>query len=113
MAWAKLKAGVLRLETTSGPRYLKLNMTQRLRALWIFRNFRALALHNLYGWQKELLEQLCGSNEFVSWKGIESARVIGTLQKVHYAVLVRSASGSSALDVAIADRQARASRGNW
>ncbi len=99
MAWAKFRAGVLRLETPSGPRYLKLSLVQRLRALWIFRNFRALSLGMLCGWQRELLEQLCHTNEFVSWKGLDRTRVVGTLEGVPFAVIVRSTTGAASLGI--------------
>ena len=102
MAWAKVRAGVLRLETPSGPRYLKLNLVQRLRVLWIFRNFRSLSLGVLCDWQRELLEQLCRTNEFVSWKGLDRARVIGSVESVPFSVVVRSSEQQSAMGVPLA-----------
>lgn len=107
MAWAKVKAGVLRLETQSGPRFLQLSFTQRLRALWVFRNFRALSLDNLYGWQRDLLNDVCHHNEFVSWRDVDRAGIIGTVEKAPFSVVVRSGMSSATVNVAgAAQRQA-------
>ena len=90
MAWTKVRAGVLRVETPAGPLYLKLSLIQRLTSLYVFRNFRRISLSILRGWERELVEKLCNRNEFVSWKGLDRYSVIGTVEGVPYAVLVRA-----------------------
>ena len=43
----KLLAGVLRVLTPLGPRYIKLSLAQRIYLLWIFRHFQVLPLQVL------------------------------------------------------------------
>ena len=84
MAWTRLRAGVLRLETSMGPRFLKLTLAQRVLLLWVFRNFRTLTLTVLSGWERKLLERLCQRNQIVPWKGMDPARVIGAMEGTPY-----------------------------
>ena len=84
MAWTRLRAGVLRLETSRGPRFLKLTLAQRVLLLWVFRNFRTLTLTVLSGWERKLLEQLCQRNQVIAGKGMDLARVIGAVEGTTY-----------------------------
>jgi len=78
----KLLAGVLRVQTPLGPRYLKPSFAQRLYLLWVFRNFQSLPLKVLSARQQNLIEAMCDENRFVSWGiGSEDAPLLGTLEQ--------------------------------
>src|SRR5207237_1036313 len=48
----KLSAGVLRILTPLGPRYLKPSLSQRVYLLWVFRHFEKLQLRP--GWRSDV-----------------------------------------------------------
>jgi len=78
----KLFAGVLRVHTPLGPRYLKPSFRQRLYLLWVFRNFQTLPLKVLSHRQQNLIEAMCDENRFVSWGiGFDDAPLLGTLEQ--------------------------------
>jgi hypothetical protein len=78
----KLLAGVLRVHTPLGPRYLKPSFAQRLYLMWVFRNFQSLPLKVLSSRQQDLIEAMCDENRFVSWGiGFEDAPLLGTLEQ--------------------------------
>lgn len=78
----KLLAGVLRVHTPLGPRYLKPSFLQRLYLLWVFRNFQTLPLKVLSARQQNLIEAMCDENRFVSWGiGFDDAPLLGTLEQ--------------------------------
>ncbi len=79
----KLSAGVLRVLTPLGPRYIKLSMVQRIYLLWIFRHFRVLPLQVLTPSQRRFMDAVCVEPRFVSLtqaNGVE-APVLGTLER--------------------------------
>jgi hypothetical protein len=79
----KLSAGVLRLLTPMGPRYIKPAMLQRIYLLWIFRHFEMLPLQVLSHRQQRLIDALCAEHEFISLPhsiGLEDAPILGTLE---------------------------------
>ena len=78
----KLLAGVLRVHTPLGPRYLKPSFVQRLYLLWVFRNFQSLPIKVLSARQQNLVEAMCDENRFVSWGiGFDDAPLLGTLEQ--------------------------------
>ena len=78
----KLLAGVLRVHTPLGPRYLKPSFLQRLYLLWVFRNFQTLPLKVLTTRQQHLVESMYDENRFVSWGiGFDDAPLLGTLEQ--------------------------------
>jgi hypothetical protein len=78
----KLAYGVLRVLTPLGPRYLKPSFAQRLYLLWIFRNFQTLPVKVLTSRQRQLIENMCAADQFVSLGvGVDDAPLLGTLEQ--------------------------------
>jgi hypothetical protein len=80
----KLTSGVLRVLTPLGPRYIAPTFWQRVRLLWIFRNFEVLPLQVLKPWQQQLIDDLCAERRFVSLSTpnmLEDAPVLGTVER--------------------------------
>lgn len=78
----KLSAGVLRVLTPLGPRYLRPSILQRVYLLWVFRNFQTLPFKVLNSRQQRLIEAMCDENRFVSWGvGFDDAPLLGTLEQ--------------------------------
>ncbi len=80
---AKLSAGVLRVLTPVGPRYIKPEFAQRVYLLWIFRHFEMLPLQVLSSRQQRLIDTLCAEKRFVSVPQtveLEDAPVLGTVE---------------------------------
>jgi hypothetical protein len=75
----KLSAGVLRILTPLGPRYLKLSLSQRVYLLWVFRHFEKLPLQVLSRRQQRLIGALYAEQRFVSLHG--EAPILGTLER--------------------------------
>jgi len=76
----KLSAGVLRILTPLGPRYLKPSFAQRVYLLWVFRHFEKLPLQVLTRRQQRLIQNLWGEQRFVSLV-YEEAPILGTLER--------------------------------
>ena len=81
----KLSAGVLRVMTPIGPRYIRPSFLERLYLVWIFRYFHTLPQQVLSYRQQRLIDRLCTSQEFVSLlsNGFDEAPVIGTVERLH------------------------------
>lgn len=62
----KLLAGVLRVLTPLGPRYIRPALAQRIYLLWIFRNFKVLPLQVLTPRQRHMIDVLCVDPRFVA-----------------------------------------------
>ena len=79
----KLSAGVLRVLTPLGPRYIKLTFSQRLMLIWIFRHFKVLPLQVLSNWQQSLIDALCIQQHFVAMNPVGAIEfsVIGTVER--------------------------------
>lgn len=80
----KLAAGVVRVQTAIGPRYLMPSFLQRLYFLWMFRNFPILPQAVLSRGQQRMIDRLCSAQRFVSMAyadGMEDAPVIGTVER--------------------------------
>jgi len=76
----KLSAGVLRILTPLGPRYLKPSFSQRIYLLWVFRHFEKLPLQVLSRRQQRLIRDLYAAQRFVSLLQ-EDAAILGTLER--------------------------------
>lgn len=78
----KLAAGVLRVLTPLGPRYLNPTFAQRLYLIWIFRHFETLPVKVLSSRQRRMIESMCANNQFVPLSvGFDDAPVLGTLEQ--------------------------------
>ena len=80
----KLSAGVLRVVTPLGPRYIKPTFSQRLYLVWIFRHFETLPLQVLNHRQRALIDALCVQQQFLAMhptNGVEDFTVIGSVER--------------------------------
>jgi hypothetical protein len=79
----KLFAGVLRVLTPLGPRYIKPSFAQRIYLLWVFRHFHILPLQVLTPRQRRLIDALCVEPRFVALTESDGweAPVLGTLER--------------------------------
>jgi hypothetical protein len=79
----KLAAGVVRIITPIGPRYIEPTFWQRVYFLWIFRYFDKLPQQVLTARQQRLVDSLCVEQKFISLRStIANAPLIGTLERV-------------------------------
>jgi hypothetical protein len=80
----KLAAGVVRVQTPIGPRYLMPSFSQRVYLLWMFRNFPILPHAVLSRRQQRMIDQMCSQQRFASMayaSGMDEAPVIGTIER--------------------------------
>ena len=79
----KLFAGVLRVLTPLGPRYIKPSLAQRIYLLWVFRHFRVLPLQVLTSRQRRVIDALCVEPHFVTLTESDGweAPILGTLER--------------------------------
>lgn len=80
----KLAAGVVRVQTPIGPRYVVPSFSQRVYLLWMFRNFPILPHAVLSRRQQRLIDRMCGEQRFASIAYVDSmdeAPVIGTVEQ--------------------------------
>ena len=80
----KMSAGVLRVLTPLGPRYIQPTFSQRLLLIWTFRHFDVLPLLVLSSWQQSLIDTLCIQQKFVTMHPVndgEIVPVIGTVER--------------------------------
>jgi hypothetical protein len=80
----KLSAGVLRVITPLGPRYIKLTFFQRLYFTWIFRHFEILPLQVLSNRQQALVDALCAQQQFLAMHPsdtVEDIVIIGSVER--------------------------------
>ncbi len=79
----KLAEGVLQVDTPIGPRYIRLNFTQRAYLLWMFRHFDSLPQQVLSAREQRMVNRLCDENGFTSLPGVgmPEAPVIGKIEK--------------------------------
>lgn len=83
MCMEKLAAGVVRVVTPIGPRFIELSFWQRAYFLWIFRNFDTLPQQVLTERQQRIIDQLCVEKRFVSSpSSTDDAPIIGTLERI-------------------------------
>jgi hypothetical protein len=79
----KLFAGVLRVLTPLGARYIQPSFVQRIYLLWIFRHFKVLPLQVLTSRQRRVIDALCVEPRFVALTETDGweAPIIGTLER--------------------------------
>jgi hypothetical protein len=79
----KLAAGVLRVQTQIGPRYVGLTFRERFFLLWIFRHFDNLQYQALPGWQQHFIERLCVEHQFIAMphQNANESPLIGTIER--------------------------------
>lgn len=78
----KLRYGFVEVRTQTGPRYVKPKFWERLRLVWIFRNFYILPRQVLNESQQRFINSLCTQERmFQGWGPNEQERgqLIGTL----------------------------------
>lgn len=79
----KLAAGVVRVQTAIGPRYVMPSFLQRVYLLWVFRNFHILPHAVLNRRQQRMIDEMCSQQRFASMAyagGMDEAPVIGTIE---------------------------------
>jgi hypothetical protein len=78
----KLAAGVVRVQTPLGPRYVMPSFIQRIYLLWMFRNFPILPHAVLSGRQQRMIDRMCSQQSFASLyaDALEELPVIGTIE---------------------------------
>jgi hypothetical protein len=83
MWFEKLFAGVLRVLTPLGARYIKLSLAQRIYLLWVFRHFQVLPLQVLTARQRRMIDALCVEPRFVALTDADGweAPILGTLER--------------------------------
>lgn len=82
MVLEKLTRGVLHVTDGSGLRFARTTLKERIRLLWLFRNFRILPQHVLPSRQRAWLAALCSNGRLVRYSSAldrEMACPIGTL----------------------------------
>jgi hypothetical protein len=83
MSLEMIVAGVLRVVTPLGPRYIKPSMAQRVHLFWIFRHFQILPWEVLTPGQRRFMDALCMQSRSVPLtraNGLD-APLVGTLEK--------------------------------
>ncbi len=78
----KLAAGVVRVQTPLGPRYVMPSFIQRIYLLWMFRNFPILPHAVLSGRQQRMIDRMCSEQSFASLYAdtLDELPVIGTIE---------------------------------
>ncbi len=82
MRWQKLRTGFVQVLTESGLHYVRPSWLEKLRLLWIFRNFSILPQQVLSRRQQRLVARLCSDERLFRYWGPderERSQLIGTL----------------------------------
>ena len=109
----KLFAGVLRVLTPLGSRYIRPSLAQRIYLLWVFRHFHVLPLQVLTPRQRRLIDALCVEPHFVSltdsdgWEGSDP-RNPGTPPAGCFAPPLRQPDGGRGVAIQLRPVQRRA-----
>jgi hypothetical protein len=97
MLMDKIRRGVLALETECGVRYLQLSLLERIRLLWIFRNFHVLPEEVLRAHERGLIKALRRKGKFLAncnGHGDLSEVCIGTVERLNPRQLAQPERGS-------------------
>lgn len=79
----KIRRGVLQVSTDQGPRYVNPSLMERVRLVWMFRNFNILNPEVLSRPQRSLVETLCEPRRNgAKAKNPEQLCIIGTVEKI-------------------------------
>jgi|SRR5581483_5845401 len=79
----KLAAGVVRVQTALGPRYVMPSFLQRIYLLWMFRHFPILPHAVLSSRQQRMVERMCSDQSIAAFayaNGLDDLPVIGTIE---------------------------------
>ncbi|HEV2396834.1 MAG TPA: hypothetical protein VGS27_07835 [Candidatus Sulfotelmatobacter sp.] len=79
----KLAAGVVRVQTPLGPRYIMPSFLQRIYMVWMFRNFPILPHAVLSARQQRMIDRMCADQSFASFayaNGLDDLPIIGTIE---------------------------------
>lgn len=79
----KLAAGVVKVQTPIGPRYVMPSFLQRVYLLWMFRNFPILPHAVLSRRQQRMIDRMCSEQRFASMAytdAMNEAPVLGTIE---------------------------------
>lgn len=95
MDLVKVRRGVLRVTTSAGTRYVAPSLAQRLRLLWIFRNFTELPEKVMSQSQQHLIAGLCSGAHFIDPTEVDTQFVIGTVERSLGPVLVPRKAAAS------------------
>ena len=81
MALDKLRYGFLLIHTLGGPQYVQPTFGERIRLIWIFRNFSSLSERVLTARQRRLVAALCCPDRLLRHLADDDGRapLIGTL----------------------------------
>lgn len=83
MWWERFSAGVLRVLTPLGPRYIRPStVQQRLYLIWIFRHFPSLPHQVLSPRQRKLIDRLCSEQWSTSQIDCKDSPIIGTIERL-------------------------------
>ena len=79
----KLAAGVVRVQTPLGPRYVVPSFLQRIYLVWMFRHFPILPHAVLRSWQQRMVDRMCADQSFAAFaysNGLDELPLIGTIE---------------------------------
>ncbi len=77
----KLRRGVLEISTDAGVRYVEPRLMERVRLLWVFRNFHVLSQEVLSDQERRWMDALCTRERIVRRCGSNFGEcVIGTME---------------------------------
>ena len=62
MFMEKIRHGILQVSTDHGPRFVEPSLPERLRLIWMFRNFKVLPQEVLNQQEQLLVRHLCGQH---------------------------------------------------
>jgi len=80
MLMEKIRHGLLQVSTDHGPRFVEPTLLQRVRLLWMFRNFKLLPQEVLSEPQQALVRQLC-ERKLERRNDVNPDAVIGTVEQ--------------------------------
>ena len=80
MLMEKIRHGVLQVSTDHGPRFVEPSLLERLRLIWMFRNFKLLPQEVLNQHEQALVRQLCDQG-LGKRHDVNPDSVIGTVER--------------------------------
>lgn len=80
MLMEKIRHGILQVSTDHGPRFVEPSLTQRLKLIWMFRNFKLLPQEVLSEQEQALVRRLCGE-KLQRRSDVNPDAVIGTVEQ--------------------------------
>lgn len=80
MLMGKIRHGLLQVSTDHGARYVEPSLLERLRLLWMFRNFRLLPQEVLNEHEQALVRHLCNDRRLERRRDVDPDAVIGIVE---------------------------------